>query len=275
MEGAAAADRVLEILDTPRAGPPEAAPDGPRSRGAGGDLRSEEIRLNAVTVAYPGGRQPALDGLSLVIRPGERIVVTGPSGAGKSTLLALLLRFVQPAAGTIVVGDTGLTGLELRAWRAQIAWVPQRPHLFAGSVARNIALGQPGASRAAIHRAAGLAGAAEFIEAWPAGYDTVLGEQALQLSSGQRQKIALARAFLRNAPLLLLDEPAAHLDPVSAHQIAGSIAALPDDRTVVLVTHGQSWLGGAGRAIRIDHGQLRPAALAPEPEASAAAAVPR
>jgi ATP-binding cassette subfamily C protein CydD len=192
-----------------------------------------------------------------VIRPGERIVVTGPSGAGKSTLLALLLRFVPPAGGTIAVGGTDLTELEVRAWRAQIAWVPQRPHLFAGSVARNIALGQPDASRTAIQRAADLAGAAEFIEAWPAGYDTVLGEQALQLSSGQRQKIALARAFLRNAPLLLLDEPAAHLDPVSAHQLAGSIAALPGDRTVVLVTHGPSRIDEAGRMVRLDGGRLQ------------------
>jgi ABC-type bacteriocin/lantibiotic exporter with double-glycine peptidase domain len=226
-------------------------------------------------VAYPGGRQPALDELSLVIRPGERIVVTGPSGAGKSTLLALLLRFVAPAAGAIAVGDTDLAELELRAWRAQIAWVPQRPHLFAGSVARNIALGQPGASRAAVHRAAGLAGAAEFIEAWPAGYDTVLGEQALQLSSGQRQKIALARAFLRNAPLLLLDEPAAHLDPVSAHQIAGSIAALPGDRTIVLVTHGPSWTDDAGRAVRLEGGRLQAPSGSAGPAARSVAAVTR
>ncbi|HEY2488582.1 MAG TPA: thiol reductant ABC exporter subunit CydD [Streptosporangiaceae bacterium] len=275
MEGAAAADRVLEILDTPAAGPPEAAPRGPGPRGTGVDLRSDEIRLNTVTVAYPGGRQPALDQLTLVIRPGERIVVTGPSGAGKSTMLALLLRFVQPAAGTIAVGDTDLTELELRAWRAQIAWVPQRPHLFAGSVARNIALGQPGASRTAIQRAADLAGAAEFIEAWPAGYDTVLGEQALQLSSGQRQKIALARAFLRDAPLLLLDEPAAHLDPVSARQIAGSIAALPGDRTVVLVTHGPSWTDGAGRVVCLHGGKLQTPAGSAGPVPRSAAAVTR
>jgi ATP-binding cassette, subfamily C, bacterial CydD len=275
MEGAAAADRVLEILDTPPAGPPEAAPDGSGRRGAGADLRSDEIRLSAVTVAYPGGRQPALDELSLVIRPGERIVVTGPSGAGKSTLLALLLRFVPPTTGTVTVGDTDLAELELRVWRAQIAWVPQRPHLFAGSVARNIALGQPGASRTAIHRAADLAGAAEFIEAWPAGYDTVLGEQALQLSSGQRQKIALARAFLRNAPLLLLDEPAAHLDPLSAKQVAASIAALPGDRTVVLVTHGPSWTDDAGRVVRIDGGRLQAPSGAAGPAARSAAVVTR
>ena len=275
MEGAAAADRVLEILDTPTAGSAEAAPAGPRRRAADSDLRSQEIRLDAVTVAYPGGRRPALDELSLVIRPGERIVVTGPSGAGKSTLLAVLLRFIRPDAGVIMVGDTDLAELELRAWRAQIAWVPQRPYLFAGSVARNIALGQPGASRTAIRRAASLAGAAEFIEPWPAGYDTVLGEQALQLSSGQRQKIALARAFLRDAPLLLLDEPAAHLDPVSAHQIAGAIPALPGDRTVILVTHGQSWTDDAGRVVRLDGGRLQAPSGSAGPAARSAAAVTR
>ena len=117
----------------------------------------------------------------------------------------------------------------------------------------------PAPAATAIQRAADLAGAAEFIEAWPAGYDTVLGEQALRLSSGQRQKIALARAFLRDAPLLLLDEPAAHLDPVSAHQIAGSIAALPGDRTVVLVTHGPSWTDGPAASSASAGGKLQSA----------------
>jgi len=145
--------------------------------------------------------------VSLTIRPGERILLTGPSGAGKSTLLALLLGFVRPDAGTIQAGGAGLTPADDDRWRGQIAWVPQHPHLFAGRVADNIALGQPDASPEAIRQAARLAGAAEFIEALPGGYDAVLGERALRLSAGQRQKIALARAFLRDAPLLLLDDP--------------------------------------------------------------------
>ena len=260
MEGAAAAGRVLEILDTkpaPRsaAGPP-AAPASPRWRPRTVNLRTEEITLRGVTVAYPGRRDPALASVSLTIHPGERILVTGPSGAGKSTLLALLLRFVRPDAGAIEAGGTDLAAIGDDRWRAQVAWVPQQPHLFAGSVAENIALGRADAGPDAIRRAARLAGAAEFIEALPGGYRSTLGERALQLSAGQRQKIALARAFLRDAPVLLLDEPAAHLDPASARQVADAIETTLSDRTVVLVSHGASFSALASRVIAVDGGKL-------------------
>jgi ATP-binding cassette subfamily C protein CydD len=292
MEGAAAAGRVFEILDTQAPGGTPVAPGGtlvvpggtlvvpggtpvvpgrtpvvPGRAGLAGrprlvvraDLRTQEIRLTGVTAAYPGRDRPALDGLSLTIAPGERIVLTGPSGAGKSTLLALLLRFFAPAAGAIEVGGDDLAAIEVAQWRGQIAWVPQQPYLFTGSAADNISLGQPGASREAICRAARLAGAADFVEALPAGYDTPLGERGLRLSAGQRQRIALARAFLREAPLLLLDEPAAHLDPASARLIATALDTALADRTVILVSHGQGWSGG-GRPISLDHGkQVTPA----------------
>jgi ATP-binding cassette subfamily C protein CydD len=265
MEGAAAAGRVFEILDTPMPAVPQARPAASR-RSAGADLRIDKIRLDGVTAAYPGRPRPALDGVSLTIAPGERVVLTGPSGAGKTTLLALLLRFVEPAAGTIEVGGAGaggtgvgggdLAAMDVQQWRKQIAWVPQQPYLFAGSAADNIALGQPGASRDAICRAARLAGAADFIEALPAGYDTPLRERGLRLSAGQRQRIALARAFLRDAPLLLLDEPTAHLDPASARVIGSALDTVLADRTVILVSHGQGWSGGGCRVIRLDHGKL-------------------
>jgi ATP-binding cassette, subfamily C, bacterial CydD len=265
MEGAAAARSAFEILDTPVTPVPDEPQAGSRrSRcSANADLRTDEIRLNCVTAVYPGRSRPALDEVSLTIVPGERIVVTGPSGAGKSTLIALLLRFIGPAAGTIEVGGAGLGDGDLAAtepeqWRAQIAWVPQQPFLFSGSAADNIALGQPGASRAAVCRAARLAGAADFIDALPAGYETPLGERGLRLSAGQRQRIALARAFLRDAPLLLLDEPTAHLDPASARVIGTALDTVLADRTVILVSHGQGWSGGGCRVIRLDHGQLVP-----------------
>jgi ATP-binding cassette subfamily C protein CydD len=260
MEGAAAADRVLDILET-GAGGPQAG----RERV---NLRRDSISFNAVTLAHPGRPRPALDGVSLTIRPGEHVAVTGPSGAGKSTLLALLLRFAAPTGGAIGVGRADLARVEPDQWRAQVAWVPQHPHLFAGTVAGNIALGRPGADLAAIRRAARLAGAAEFIEALPGGYDAAVGERGLRLSAGQRQKIALARAFLRDAPLLLLDEPTAHLDPASARQVAAAIETAFAARTVILVSHGADLAAAASRVIRLDHGCLAGPAAQPGPPAA-------
>ena len=273
MEGAAAAGRVLDLLDTePPPGPRPARPAGrPAGQSAGrraarvtaADLRRDEITLTGITVTYAGRSRPALDAVDLTIRPGERLLVTGPSGAGKSTLLALLLRFVAPAAGTLRAGDADLAATGDERWREQIAWVPQQPHLFAGSVADNIALGHPDADPGAIRAAARLAGADGFIEALPGGYATPVGERALRLSAGQRQKIALARAFLRDAPLLLLDEPAAHLDPASARRIAETIATRLAGRTVILVSHGPGLAALAGRAIRLDRGRLTAPAVSP------------
>jgi len=268
MEGAAAAGRAFEILDTPvpdgptgRAAPPTVTAAAPTVTAAAptvtADLRVAEIRLSGITVIYPDRPRPALDGVSLTIAPGERIVLTGPSGAGKSTLLALLLRFVTPAAGTIEAGGADLATTDLERWRRQIAWVPQQPYLFSGSAADNIALGQPGASRGAIGRAARLAGAAEFIDSLPSGYDTPLGERGLRLSAGQRQRIALARAFLRDAALLLLDEPTAHLDPAGARLVASALDTELADRTVILISHGRGWsVGSGGRALSLDRGAL-------------------
>ncbi len=257
MEGVAAAGRVFEILDTPAAA--QVRPVQPAvadHRGVSANLRTQEIRLNGVTVIYPGRGRPALDGVNMTIRPGERVVLAGPSGAGKSSLLALLLRFIEPAEGTIQVDDVDLATIPADQWLAQIAWVPQQPHLFAGSAADNIALGRDDASPDDIRWAARLAGAAEFIEALPGAYQAPLGERGLRLSAGQRQKIALARAFLRDSPLLLMDEPTAHLDPASARQIGKAIDTVLADRTVILVSHAQGWTGDTGRIMRLDHGEL-------------------
>ena len=275
MEGAAAATRVFEILDTPTPGLPQPGPRPTALRHARADLRSEDIRLDRVTVVYPGRPRPALEAVSLTIAPGERIVLSGPSGAGKSTLLALLLCFIAPAAGSIAVGDRDLAALDMGPWRRQIGWVPQQPYLFSGTAADNIALGAADASRDAICRAARLAGAADFIEALPAGYDTPLGERGLRLSAGQRQRIALARVFLRDPPLLLMDEPTAHLDPASARQIGTAIDTALADRTVILVSHGQGWDGGGCRTIRLNHGTLMSPARAAWPAGPAAAEVLR
>jgi ATP-binding cassette subfamily C protein CydD len=251
-DGSAAARRAFEILDTRLPGQPVTA-----AGSADVDLRHADIMLRAVSLTYPNRGRPALDEVSLTVRPGEHIVLTGPSGAGKSSLLAVLLRFATPASGTITAGGVDLARIPDDRWLAQIAWVPQHPHLFAATVADNIALGQPGARRPDITTAARLAGADHFIRRLPGGYDTPLAEGARSLSAGQRQKIALARAFLRQAPVLLLDEPTAHLDPASADAVMTAIATWMADRTVILITHRPSPRADrAARILALDEGRL-------------------
>jgi len=266
-EGAAAAQDVFEILDTPA---PAATVRSGQARPV--DLRTDPIQLSGVTLTYPGRDHDALSGVSLSIRPGDRITLAGPSGAGKSSLVALLLRFAQPTKGRIEVGGVDLASVPLDKWRSQIAWVPQQPYLFAASVADNIALGQPSASPGAIQEAARAAGAAEFIENLPQGYATMVGERGLRLSSGQRQQLALARAFLRNAPLLLLDEPTAHLDAATAARLETVLGTLAAGRTVIQVSHTTNHAGS--RVLTLDHGQLTQvlAVMPPRPAPALAAA---
>jgi ATP-binding cassette subfamily C protein CydD len=171
-------------------------------------------------------------------------------------LLRLLSRFTELASGAVYAGRADLAAVPVDRWRAQIAWVPQHPRLFGGSVADNIALGQPGACRGAIEDAARLVGAALFIEALPCGYDTLLGERAAELLAGQRQQLALARAFLRDAPLLLLDEPTAHLDPDSRRALTADLLRATEGRAVLLITHERDGLDQVDQIVVLDHGRV-------------------
>jgi ATP-binding cassette subfamily C protein CydD len=241
--GATAARRIFEVLETA----PQTQADGQSAsrpsalpplheveRGSGGEV--PPIRFHDVHYAYDGGR-PALNGVTFDITPGARVALVGPSGGGKSTIVQLLLRFIEPQRGHILVGDRRLETLDIATWRSQLAWVPQLPYLFHATVADNIRLGRPEAPLEAVIEAARRAHAHEFILALPSGYDTLIGERAARLSGGQAQRIALARAFLKDAPWLLLDEPTSQLDPVNEALILESMRALMAGRTVLLVAH--------------------------------------
>ncbi|MFI0756662.1 thiol reductant ABC exporter subunit CydD [Streptomyces anulatus] len=257
-EGITVAERVFAILDEDGVRPPRSAVRVP-APGA----RTAHLRLDRVTVHYADRAEPALRDLSLSVAPGEHVALVGPSGAGKSTLLALLLGFARPDSGRVTVDGADLADLDPDSWHAQVAWVPQRPHLFAASVAENIRLGRPDASDAEVRRAARAASADLFVEELPLGYDTPLGEHGAGLSAGQRQRIALARAFLKDAPVLLLDEPTAHLDSVSEAAVTRATARLMRGRTSIVVAHRTGLLPHADRIVTVRAGSLAPTRPAP------------
>ncbi|GAB2498426.1 thiol reductant ABC exporter subunit CydD [Nocardiopsis aegyptia] len=248
MEGVAAADQVFTELERERGTrrpAPATEPTGRPSPAAGGDLRFEGVGMR-----YPGRDVPALAGFDLEVRAGEHVLLTGPSGAGKTTLLSLLLRLNEPTDGRISVRAPGGAWTPLEAvpaadWRLGIAWVPQYPYLFDVSVADNIRLGAPGATMERVREAARQAEADAFVSALPEGYDTRLGERGARLSAGQRQRIALARALCRDAPLVLLDEPTAHLDPENAAAVRTAVTRLLEGRTAVIVAHDTAWTRSA------------------------------
>ncbi|MFF2956670.1 thiol reductant ABC exporter subunit CydD [Kitasatospora sp. NPDC057965] len=252
-EGIAVAERVFAVLDEEEPATGRAAPVPVP------DARSARLRLDGVTVHHPDRAAPALDAVSLTVHPGEHLALVGPSGAGKSTLLALFLGFTAPGTGRVLVDGTDLAALDPDDWLAQVAWVPQRPHLFAATVADNIRLGRPDATDAEVRAAARAACADGFAEALPQGYDTLLGEHGAGLSAGQRQRVALARAFLKDAPILLLDEPTAHLDPESEAAVTRATAELMRGRTAIVVAHRRSLLPHADRIVTVRAGALEPA----------------
>ncbi|MEU3232573.1 thiol reductant ABC exporter subunit CydD [Nocardiopsis alba] len=257
MEGVAAADQVFTELERRRDGGgdrPRPAPTGRPSPAASGDIRFEGVGLR-----YPGRDVPALSGVDLTLRAGEHLLLTGPSGSGKTSLLSLLLRLAEPTEGRITVrppdGEpVALDSVAADDWRLGIAWVPQHPYLFDVSVADNIRLGAPDADMERVRRAARMAEAHDFVSALPQGYDTLLGERGARLSAGQRQRIALARALCRDAPLVLLDEPTAHLDPENATAVRTAVARLLEGRTAVIVAHDTGWAESvSGAHLRTAH----------------------
>jgi thiol reductant ABC exporter CydD subunit len=243
VEGVAAAQRIFAVLETP------VPPVGTRVDLP--DLASSAVRVEDVTVKYPGRAEPALQGASLDLLPGEVVALVGPSGCGKSTLAALLVGFVRPDRGRVLIGERVLAKLDLDIWRRQVAYLPQHPRLFAGTIADNVRLGAHLASDDEVRRALHTAGAG-FVERLPTGIDTPLGERGSGLSAGQRQRIALARTFLRDTPLVILDEPTSGLDVESEATVLDAMRQLVAGRTALLVTHRPALLTIADRVVRLD-----------------------
>ncbi len=242
------ARRVFEVLD---AKPEIASPENPKPlRAVRGELRFEDVcfhyrRTNAV-----------LHGVSFTVKPGEVVAIAGATGSGKSALMALVPRFYDPTAGRILIDRTDLREVAVEELRRQTGVVFQENFLFSNTIAANIAFGNPGASRAAIEKAARTAQAHEFILELPKGYDTILGEGGLTLSGGQRQRLAIARAILHDPAILLLDDPTAAIDPETEHEILEAMQSAIRGRTTLIVAHRLSTLRRADRILVLDRGRV-------------------
>ena len=250
MHALAAAEALTEIPPLP---PPQPA------------LPVRNVEARGVTVAFEGvhlswdpARAPALDGLSFRVPAGETVVLAGPSGAGKSTVLEILLGFARPDAGRVTINGADISSIVPQALAKLIAWIGQRPVLFAGSILENIRFARPEATDAEIEEAARFARIDGFAAGLPQGLDTAVGEGGYGLSGGQAQRVAIARAFLKGAPLLLLDEPTAHLDPATEAEVLDSLRRLTLGRTVILASHSAAAHAFGGRRIDLREGRVVP-----------------
>ncbi|WP_111748458.1 thiol reductant ABC exporter subunit CydD [Salinisphaera orenii] len=248
MEAIGASEQIVEILNTE---PPASSTDSTD--------RSVQTPLTVcfrdVGFAYETD-YPVLAGIDFSLASGQRVALVGPSGSGKTTIANILLGFAVPGAGTVEVNGVDRRQLSADAWLSQVAWLPQSPTLFHGTVGDNIRLGVPDAIDAAVERAAELANAAGFIADLPQGYETLVGDRGQGLSGGQIQRIALARAFLKDAPLVVLDEPGTSLDPETEALVTESIERLARDRAVLVVAHRLDTVERADAVLVLDDGRI-------------------
>ena len=244
LEARAASERLFGVLHAPV----------PERKTGSVPSAPLHVELRNVTLTY--GERPALEGVSLELPPGSSTALVGPSGAGKSSVARLLLAFMQPSSGEVLVNGASLTSLDPLLWRSLVAYVPERPYLFPGTVRENLTLGLPRVTDAQVTDAARAAGAHEFITRLPLGYDTLLAEDGVNLSGGQRVRLAIARAFLKDAPLLILDEPTAQLDAASERDVQDALRRLSEGRTVLTITHRAALVRDHTRVLQLQDGRL-------------------
>lgn len=250
-DGMVAAERIFEVLDLPSAVVvPEETLPAP-------DPAAGPLELSSIRFSHPG-RGEVLAGLDLSVAPGETVALTGPSGGGKSTLVSLLVRLADPAEGRISCAGTDLRQVDPDEWRRRIVWVPQRPTVFSGTISDNVGLYMPDASEEAVERAVTAAALGEVLAELPQGLRTRVGEGGRRLSVGQAQRVALSRAFLSPAPLVILDEPTAHLDGDTERRVADAIDRLVEGRSALVVSHRERPLVAADRVLRLTEGRVVP-----------------
>ena len=249
MEGIAAAERVFELLDAPV--PADVATPAPAPL-----VENVGLEISGLGVTYPNADHPALANLSLTLPPRSLTAIVGPSGAGKSTLLGVLMRFVEPTAGTVSLDGHPMHSISPSEWRCAFSYVPQRPRFIHGSILDNLRLANPEATNEEVVAAAGLAEADGFIVALPQAYDTVIDDTATTLSGGERQRLAIARALLKRAPLLLLDEPTSSLDRHSEALIVTTLQRIARQRTVLVAAHRLATVRHADQIVVLAGGRV-------------------
>jgi ATP-binding cassette subfamily C protein CydD len=252
-EAVAAADRLRELLDT--------SAEAVSQQGGGMDANVDEVSLVDATLTYPGRERPVFNSINLTLKRGRLVALVGPSGTGKSSLLQALLGFRRLNAGQVLINQKPLDEIGTHAWLEQVAWVSQHTTLFPGTLRDNLLLAAPAANEHELYRALEQSNALEFVQRLPQGLDSVVGEQGAGLSGGQIQRLALARAFLKDAPVLLLDEPTANLDRDSEQLVLESLQTLCSGRLVLMLTHRRASMLRADEVWRLDNGQLTPLSL--------------
>jgi len=245
-----ASDRILEILEDPSE--IDLTRDSSASAVSFGQIKVQDLEFS-----YPS--RPSvkiIKGINFTIEPGQKVAIVGTSGTGKSTLAQLFMRFYEPSAGSISLGDRPITDIDITEWRKMVALVPQEVLLFGGTIRENIAYGKPGATQDEIESAAELAYAKEFIESFPEKWDTLVGERGVKLSGGQRQRIAIARAILKNPKFLLLDEATSALDSESEKWVQSALEELMKNRTSLIIAHRLSTIRSADLILVMEEGKI-------------------